>query len=217
MARAKFDVRKETSPFTSPRATNFEILKVLQGFQSILDIGCGRCSPIRFADAAKLVGVDAFEPDLERARQANTHDEFLLADCRSLADHFDENQFELCIAKDVIEHVSREDGMQLIRDMERIASKRIVLFTPNGFLTQHSAEEGDLQQHLSGWTVADMRELGFTVVGLLGPSVLRTEGHAIKYKPAVLWGLISMVLQALWCRHRPNTASAILCWKDLPN
>ncbi len=216
MARGTFNLSRDTSPFTSERGVIREILGVLDGFRTHLDIGCGPRSPVRFVTSDNLVGVDAFSPDLERARSGQTHDDFVTADCRELNRHFTENQFEVCIAKDVIEHLSREDGLALLRDMERIASRRIVIFTPNGWLEQDHREEGDLQEHLSGWSAQDMRDLGFRVSGLLGPKALRTERHQIRFQPRVLWLLISMLLQRAWCRRHPDSAAAILCWKDLP-
>lgn len=79
---------------------------------------------------------------------------------RQLADNSVDSIFLL----DVIEHMEKEDGRQLILEMERIAREQIVLFTPLGFMPQHveaGATDGwglsgvSVQEHRSGWTPDD--------------------------------------------------------------
>ena len=70
----------------------------------------------------------------------------------------------------------------MVLDMERLASKLVVIFTPNGFLPQKS-KDGDLQQHLSGWTAQEMREHGYNVIGMFGRKSLRGEYHRLVHQP----------------------------------
>lgn len=65
---------------------------------------------------------------------------------------------------DVIEHLSKDEGMMLLRRTEGIARKQIVLFTPLGFVAQHTLEGGkdawglngaEWQEHKSGWLPED--------------------------------------------------------------
>jgi hypothetical protein len=102
-----------------------------------------------------------------------------------------------------------------MRQMERIAVKRVVLFTPNGFLPQDHRVPGDLQAHLSGWGPAEMSGYGYRVFGLLGPKSLRGAHHVLIRRPAVSWGLVSLLGHFLWTRRHPGTAAAILCVKNL--
>jgi hypothetical protein len=127
---------------------------------------------------------------------------------------FGRHQFDCCVALDLIEHLTKEEGHQLIRDMERIASKRVLLFTPNGFLGQ-SGKGDDLQQHLSGWEAGEMRSLGFTVAGMHGHRFLRGEQHRHRFRPRVLSGLLSVLTHYLYTRSHPEVAAAILCIKDV--
>jgi hypothetical protein len=117
------------------------------------------------------------------------------------------------VALDVIEHLSKEDGLKLAAAMERVARKSVVLLTPKGFLPQRHTEQADLQVHLSGWEPAEMRALGYRVLGMLGPQALRGEYHVIKPRPRPLWAAVSLLCQLLWCRWRPDSAAAILCVK----
>ena len=100
--------------------------------------------------------------------------------------------------------------------MEKLARKRVVFFTPSGFLQQGHTNSDDLQPHLSGWTPAEMQQLGYQVIGLLGPKSLRGEYHRLKRRPDVIWGLVSLAGQCVWSKRHPDTAAAILCVKNLP-
>lgn len=65
---------------------------------------------------------------------------------------------------DVIEHLTKDEGEVLLRRTESIARQQIVIFTPLGFVAQHSLEGGkdawglsgaDWQEHKSGWKPED--------------------------------------------------------------
>jgi SAM-dependent methyltransferase len=182
---------------------------------SVLDVGCGPASTLRQLGASKCVGIDGYLPAVEEARQKNTHDEILHGDIRELPQHFKAGQFDACIAMDVIEHLPKQDGLKLMRDMEVIAKKKVVFFTPNGFLPQKHATVSDLQEHLSGWEVKEMQCHGYMVEGQLGPKKWRGEYHALKKRPAIFWGLASLAAQMLCSHNQPGTAAAILCTKTI--
>lgn len=189
-----------------------EIRKALKGCRSCLDVGCGTNSPIGFLDLEHTVGLEAHGPSLEIARQHRTHTEFRMGRAEEIGSLFSQGEFDCCIALDLIEHLPKEQGVQFISDLERVTRKAIVLFTPNGFLHQES-QDGDLQEHLSGWTVEDMRALGFTVIGMHGHRSLRGEQHRIRYWPGAFWGIISVLTHLFYTRAHPESAAALLCVK----
>ena len=191
--------------------------KALSGCQAVLDVGCGSALTLRQLEVPHCVGIEGYRPEFEKARSLNTQDELVFGDVRELTSHFKPGQFDACIAMDVIEHLTKADGLKLMRDMELIAKKKVVIFTPNGFLPQRQSAGSDLQAHFSGWEVDEMRHHGYDVMGMLGPKKLRGEYHVLKRNPAVFWGLVSFGEQLLWVRHRPQNAAAILCTKTLSN
>lgn len=201
---------------TFPRLLLFSYLntmrKELAGCRTCLDIGCGGASPVRHLEFEHSVGVEGHAPTLEAAQKLHTHNEFRFAGATELDKHFAANQFDCCIALDLIEHLTKKDGIKLIREMERIASKKILLFTPNGFLPQQS-HKGDLQEHLSGWTADEMKSLGFKVFGMHGHKALRGGQHQHRLKPAALSGIISALTHFLYTRRHAQSAAAILCVK----
>jgi len=189
--------------------------EALQGCERVLDIGCGVTPTMRQLGVTQSCGAEGYAPSFLEAKRQNTHDQLVQCDVRELSSHFQPGQFDACIALDVIEHLPKADGLKLIADMEKIASKRVVFFTPSGFLQQHHASNDDLQEHLSGWEATEMEKLGYCVTGQLGPKSLRGEYHALKHKPAVFWGLVSMAGQLARCKLHPAEAAAILCVKTL--
>jgi SAM-dependent methyltransferase len=188
--------------------------KALLGCKTVLDVGCGTAPTLRQLGVPRCVGLEGYRPSFEEAQRNQTQDEMIFGDVRNLASHFNPGQFDACIAIDVIEHLPKEDGLKLMRDMERIAKSKVVLFTPNGFLPQGQAADGDLQSHHSGWTPEEMEGHGYEVIGMLGPKNLRGEYHAIKRWPRFFWALVSAVAQSLWVYKNPKKAAAILCVKS---
>ncbi len=189
--------------------------RALSGCESVLDVGCGPSPTLRQLGVSHPVGIDGYKPSVDQAKKLNTHDEMILGDVRELDRYFRPKQFDACVALDVIEHLTKNDGLRMMKAMERIALKKVVLFTPSGFLPQKHSANDDLQEHLSGWEPADMTSHGYEVAGLLGPKRLRGEYHVIKKRPRVFWGLISLVEHFVWTRNRPEKAAAILCVKEL--
>jgi 2-polyprenyl-3-methyl-5-hydroxy-6-metoxy-1,4-benzoquinol methylase len=211
----KFNLFKVLFPNLSLISYHLELSKILKDCRSLLDIGCGVSSPTRFFSIEKTVGTDIHLPSVHEAKRKGTHHEIYLCDIKDISKNFAEKEFECCIALDVIEHLSKEDGYKLISDMERIASKKVVISTPNGLLPQ-KGESGDFQEHISGYNTDEMRRLGYRVIGILGHRFLRGEKHYFRFRPHFVAMLISEASQYLYARWHPEKAAALLCTKILP-
>jgi len=98
--------------------------------------------------------------------------------------------------------------------MEEIATKKVIIFTPNGFLPQGEYDNNPWQIHHSGWDVEEMQDLGYNIIGINGWKPLRGEYARINYKPLFLWTLLSDITQ-LFVRNNPKYAFQILCVKEL--
>ncbi|HAO77669.1 MAG TPA: SAM-dependent methyltransferase [Verrucomicrobia subdivision 3 bacterium] len=189
--------------------------EALLGCESVLDVGCGISPTMRQLGISQTVGAEGYAPSFMEAKRQNTHDQLVQCDVRELSKQFQPRQFDACVALDVIEHLTKPDGLKLIADMEKIARKRVVFFTPSGFLPQHHASNDDLQEHLSGWNPEEMEQLGYRVIGLLRPKSLRGEYHRLKRRPDFFWGLVSLAGQCFWSKYHPQAAAAILCVKKI--
>jgi len=191
-----------------------EIRSNLNGCRTVLDVGCGNFSPMSYLSNLHLVGVDGYPPAIEEAKRSGTHDDYLVGNILQLGEFIKGQRFDACVALDVIEHLHKADGWRMLEDMERLATRRVIIFTPNGFIPQKS-QYGDLQEHLSGWTAEEMRARGYRVLGMYGPKSLRGEYHRVKYQPRVFWVLVTLLLHYLYTRTHPEKAAAIFCVKEL--
>lgn len=212
-ARQQFSYLKECATNPSLFMLMKELRSALSGCDTVLDVGCGNISPMRFVNCRKLVGVDGYAPSLEEARKNGTHDEYCLADVRKIGTLLGNRRFDACVALDVIEHLPKEDGWKMVEQMEQLSTGLVIIFTPNGFMPQRS-KNGDLQEHLSGWTADEMRAKGYKVYGMYGPKQFRGEYHMINRQPRILWLLASFFRHYTGTLNQPEQAAAILCIKD---
>ena len=98
--------------------------------------------------------------------------------------------------------------------MEAVARRRVIVFTPNGFLPQDAFDGNPYQVHRSGWTVQEMRSRGYEVRGIHGWRPLRGERAAVRWPPRPFWGRLSLHTQRLFL-ERPHHAFQLLCTKDV--
>jgi hypothetical protein len=70
--------------------------------------------------------------------------------------------FDLVLAFDLIEHLSRDQGYLMLYEMERISNNFCIIFTPNGFVYQGPEPDNRFNAHISGWTPKDLKQFGYT-------------------------------------------------------
>ncbi|MBU0708379.1 class I SAM-dependent methyltransferase, partial [Patescibacteria group bacterium] len=159
---------------------------------TLLDVGCGTNSPIqRFSGKlGHSVGVDISEL-VEGEGFKKIHDEYKIMNALRIGEMFAEDSFDCVLASDVIEHLFKDDGLKLISLMEKIARKKVIVFTPNGFLSQDLEIGNRYQAHLSGWNVDEMKSEGYRVVGINGWRALRGKKAYVHLWPRLFWERVS--------------------------
>lgn len=189
--------------------------KLLQDCDTVLDLGCGQNSSLGMIKKKKkyTLGVDIFENYIEISKNKKIHDDYLLLDILEIDKKVNPKSFDCVILIDVLEHLSKIDGIWIIKKMERIATKKIVIFTPNGFIPQEQYCENIYQTHKSGWCVKDFIKMGFNIYGIHGIKWLRKEFGIIKYRPINFWSLISRFTD-LFVKKCPQFAYQLLCYKN---
>jgi hypothetical protein len=193
-----------------------ELRKAVGDCKTLLDVGCGAYSPIQnFSNQLHCVGVDGFSPSIESSKAKGIHNEYHQMDLLNIGEKFVENSFECVLASDVIEHFEKDDGWKLLEKMEKIASKRVIIYTPNGFLPQGEYDNNPWQVHKSGWEIKEMQDRGYQVIGIHGHKIFRGEYAKLKWKPWVVWQIISDISQ-VWTRNNPKNVFQILCVKEMP-
>jgi len=95
---------------------------------TVLDLCCGPCNPTKRLKSGSKVGVDLDPEVLEIAK------EFCIPiklDASKIGEIFPEKSVDVVLWLDGIEHLTLPDAMTALTAAEKIARKRIVVFTPN--------------------------------------------------------------------------------------
>jgi len=145
-------------------------------FASLLDLGCGfgkwgyltkiRLKTIK--ESAYILGCDVWLPDLRFCKQHGIYDDYVRCDVRAMP--FKERSLDVVVACEVLEHLTKLEGQAFIRQAELIASRNLIISTPNGQWPQDALLGNEFQRHRSAWLSEELRESGFRVVGVGGLS-----------------------------------------------
>lgn len=187
----------------------------LKDCKTVLDVGCGNNSPL--ANVKKTFvshGIDIFGPDVKISKSSKIHNSYTNGDIRKLNTYFKPKSFDAVIALDVVEHLQKKDSLTLIKRMENIARKKVIILTPNVFYRQKPIQGNPYQEHLSAWNIKDFVKLGYIVKGLRGFKYLRKEFATIHLKPWLFWAVIVLLSEPiLW--HFPNVSYHLYAVKNL--
>jgi len=165
----------------------------LRGCKSVLDLGCGANSPIKHCSVPFSVGVELFDAYLEESRRKGIHNEYLKGNITEI--DFPAKSFDAVLCLEVLEHLTKAQGYELITKMETWARKKVIITTPNGLVWQDSLDGNPLQEHKSGWSAYELQQLGFEVHGIRGWKKLRGYRGKIRYRPLFFWAKLSHISQ----------------------
>jgi hypothetical protein len=135
--------------------------------QSILDVACGLSLKSKFIPCSGArVGFDLHRPYLE-AVETDVPWIPVQGDVLKISEIFLPSSFDLVLALDIIEHVEKDQALQLLKDLEAIARVAVILETPRGFLPQDidilGFGQDHLQTHRCGFGKEELEELGYRV------------------------------------------------------
>lgn len=143
-----------------------DVLKFIRPTGKVLDLGCG-IRPMTFFRPLLHIMADVHDEYVQMLRHQYAHLPSCLVlqgDALQVLKSFPDGGLDSIFLLDVIEHLPKEVGLEMIREMERVAAVQIVIFTPLGFIPQECAEEGHdgwglsgtaVQRHQSGWGPED--------------------------------------------------------------
>ena len=134
---------------------------------TVLDVACGLSLKSQYLNAKQIVGVDLHEPYLNAIDYEGDYS-VLKYDVTKLKEIFLDNSFDVVYALDIIEHLEKEQSLELIEDCKKICKKAFVIETPKGFIPQNIDIQGfdadDLQTHRCGWEVNELKNLDFKCI-----------------------------------------------------
>jgi len=204
-------------PFTYP---NIIWQKMDKMAKTILDVGCGDGSFIALLNKDKkfeVIGIDAYKPYLAKAKKTGVYKKLILGDVRKLP--FKEKSFDIVLCSQVIEHLKKEEGEELIRDLEKTAKRQVIVATTVGFFPYEPFEgkdENPLQVHQSGWEPKEFEKRGYKVYGQ-GAGFVYGRKRIVRPLPQLLqipfFGL-SYCLSPLFYFF-PKHAAHMICVKNL--
>lgn len=143
------------------------------GCRTGLDVGCGAGSPLTGvrSPSFRSTGIDADPVALERSRENGVHDSYIQA---NFLEHDFKEHFDVVVMSHVLEHFSRDAGVDVLRRLEGLARTLLYVEVPYGFIEQFAVEGNPHQRHLSGWFPEDFEGRGYTCFGS-GARMLRAH------------------------------------------
>lgn len=196
--------------------------KNLRDVNRILDLGCGRNSILQHFAFNYSLGVDTFKPCIEESKKKGIHSDYLIGDITRL--NFKASSFDAVIAFDILEHLNKPEAEKLINNMEKWASKVVIIRTTNGFQHQDPYEDNVYQIHRSGFSIPEFKNLGYRIYGTGFPKGFWRISHVINPTPyelnhvgnykAKILGFFKEIGHFV-VRNIPYFATALLCIKKL--
>jgi SAM-dependent methyltransferase len=190
-------------PFSPFRGTVWHFLD--KKSHSILDVGCGKGSVMRTINLHGKnflrIGVDINSFFIKNCKQKRIYDALILADICDLP--LKRKIVDTVVCVQVIEHLTKSDGIKLIQNLETLARRQVIFSVPIDL----PPLGGDVNKPLGGphkcsWTPDEFKRLGYKVRGEC-PSFL--GGYELSF----ILPLIGLVY------FNPNIAGSMVCVKNL--
>ena len=145
----------------------FEILEEIpRDVKTVIDVGCGRGvmgALLRiYRDPEYVLGIDNFQPYLDFCAKHRFYNELLKLDLREGLEKINDRKFDLGLAIEVIEHLDRRTGADLVSWFNSHCDTAIIT-TPTSFFDQPAFDSNEDQRHVSLWTAGEFKSLGWKV------------------------------------------------------
>lgn len=115
--------------------------------------------------AKKIVSIEYWEPYLRFCEGLGVYTRLIKHDLRKMPLPLREDEkFDVALAVEVLEHIPKENGLDLLKELEKLATV-VVVSTPRIFYHQPKYDGNELQDHLSLWRISDFKDLGYLVRG----------------------------------------------------
>jgi len=143
-----------------------ELQKHIHSEDNVIDFGCGLMPLTRKLKCKKIIGIDIWRPYIEQlANELVDRTEIGLwyANICEIIENMHEKSIDISLAIDVVEHFEKEQAVKLIKNMERISKKYVLIFTPVGFRAQEREENSEYQRHRCGFRPSEFKDIGYSI------------------------------------------------------
>lgn len=174
---------------------------------TILELGCGANSPlVQIGVSHRTDAVDIWPPYVDMHKRAGTYRHCHQLNILNL-EPGNIGEYDAVVICDVLEHLNKSDvdAAMIFAKLEAIAIKKIILFTPNGYVDNDEVHGDPHQKHLSAWEPEDFISRGYKVVGATGLRWIFGKASLPKWHPYYAWSVIGMLSKPL-VYHRPKLA-----------
>lgn len=160
--------------------------------KTVLDVGCGQGYPMQMLKMVrsdlKITGVDLFKDYLKEAKKSGIYEKLVNVDVNKMK--FKDKSFDTVICLQVVEHQTKKNALKLIKNMERMAKKQVIIATPLGYFDHPEMDGNVLQRHLSGWDDSDFTQMGYRVTHQSLSLFFGNDGIVHKNIPSFIKALI---------------------------
>lgn len=176
------------------------LLTMIKPGNRVLEIGCGNNSLLVRSSMIvqrklKVTGIDIFKPYVDYHNARNIYQVCYHADITAV--EFELDQFDVVVCMDVLEHLTKDEGIKLLSDMTMWA-RTVIVTTPNGFIPGVPQDSNKYREHKSGWTTTELRHYGYKVRGTSGLKPLRRPDSQLRHEhPFIFWAGLSFISDAL--------------------
>jgi len=164
------------------------VRQACEGGKSLLSLCCGIGAEFKRLTTTRVTAVDIVPEYLEKVNEIYPHVKTVLRDAVDYTAEQPDKSVDVISIIDGIEHLTKQEGLRLIKEMKRVAKQQIIIFTPDGYTKNEPHHAWDVpagdeaQIHRSGWTRAELEGLGFKFL----VSFKYTSAHGEKYRANVM-------------------------------
>jgi 2-polyprenyl-3-methyl-5-hydroxy-6-metoxy-1,4-benzoquinol methylase len=159
-----------------------------------------------------------YEPAIIAAANSKYHDEYRLLNALDIEAEFGPRSFDAVCAFDIVEHLPKTESAVLIKAMEHVARKVVIISSPNGYVPWTPSSGNPWQAHKCGWAVEEMQAMGYNVLGTCGWRRLRNRYNWLgPFHDGRFFHLQMFVfdITQILVKKRPELAHQLLCFKVL--
>jgi SAM-dependent methyltransferase len=194
--------------------------KMPQNTEKILDVCCGtgeESNLLRKNNRTRLTVIDTWLPVVKEARRTGYFSKVIYGEALKELKKINSKSFDVVSIIWGLEHFTKKNGLEVIREMERIAKKKVMIAVPNGYLPRPK-ESNPHQKHKSGHWEVSLESFGYKLNGIEGWKEFRDENYALKGRKNQITYFLVLLLTAfsqLVTYHWWKQAWLILAVKEL--
>lgn len=136
----------------------------------LLSLCCGIGFELDYSNTKMITGVDISKPYIDELKIRKPYIDCINMDALSFVKDCASKSYDVISFIDGLEHIPKNDGLEILKELPRIAKRTIILFTQEGYLRNepHNAwgisGADEYQTHKSAWFIKELESMGYTLV-----------------------------------------------------